>query len=385
MDQNQLYPRFPVIEDGLSTPTVLIEGREYLTYTSNNYLGMARNPVVIEAVMQAVREHGAGPGHSRALGGTPRPIASLEAALARWTGYEACITFPTGYMANVGLPAALFRPLFLNAPVDPVVLVDQFCHGSLLDGCLLCGAKVVPFRHNDLDDLRRKLKRYGKACRMIAVEGIYCLHGTIIDVGEYVEIAKEHGCILVVDDAHGIGILGERGGGVTMIHPDAPKPDLYMGAMDKALGSTGGFLCGNSELIRYLSVGCRSQILSSCLPIAQAAAALAAVDEIQCHPDIISSVVASAKALAGSLKADGFRALRQEDHPSVSVVIGNDQKALQMENDLWQLGVYQPAVRWPAVPANQSRFRLNVSFDHTSHHNRALRSAFESGSQSTQI
>lgn len=370
IDQAGIYPEHRTVTQGINQPICLIDGKPYLTFASNNYLGLSYHPSVVAAAQETATTAGVGPGNSRVIGGTSKQVAELERAIAAWTGFEDCVVFPTGYMANVSVVRGLVSPLFPDQTIgDSIVFVDQLIHGSIVDGCRCAGAKVVPFRHNQPEDLTRKLMRYREVPnKLVITEGVFCLEGTTIHLPAYVAIAEEHGAMLMVDDAHGIGIVGPEGGGIARLFGLQNRVDVYMGCLDKALGGTGGFLCGSNELIRYLRVGCRGAILSSAMPTMLAGAMVEAVRLARIDQIRRDYILTKADRLKEMLRAKGFTTLGEHRHPAVAVLIGPDELGLQLSRQLWEQGIFQPIMRWPAVPQNCSRLRLSVTFDHTSEH-----------------
>jgi len=366
IDGAGLYPALVTVDGGATGPRPVIDGQCFLSFAGNNYLGLSDDPAVTEAACQAIRDHGIGPGFSRAIGGTPALVAELEATIAEWTGFEACLAFPTGYMANVGVIRAMVRPILSSGGgLEPVVFVDQFMHGSVIDGCALAQVKVLPFRHNDPDDLDRRLGRYPDAPKLIVIEGVYTLEGTIVDLPPYVAMARGYGALLMVDDAHGVGLIGPKGGGTGSLYGDTSGIDLYMGCMDKALGATGGFLCGSRELIRLLLVACRSSVLSSCFPVGTAGGVLEAIRIIRESNGRRERALQLARRLETELRRIGLTVLGDERHPSLSVLVGLDCVGLEAERRLFQAGIHQPVIRFPAVPKDKCRFRVNVTSQHT--------------------
>ena len=244
------YPPFETICDGVNEPFCTIDGRPFLLFCANNYLSLSEHPAVKEAAKAAIDRYGIGPGGSRVISGNIDIIEDLEAAIAELTGTEACLTFPTGYMANVTVFQALLDPFFLGMPCakgSGALFLDECNHGSVVDGSSLATATVTTFRHDDLDDLEGKLARSEQPNRLIVTEGVYSLEGEIADIPAYIEVARRNHAWLMVDDAPGIGVLGNSGGGVGEYFDCAAEIDLLMGCMDKAMGSTGGYLCGEGD------------------------------------------------------------------------------------------------------------------------------------------
>jgi len=225
---------------------------------------------------------------------------------------------------------------------------------------------MVLVRHHDVDDLRRKLSRFPEANKLIVTEGVFVLEGRILDLASYVEIARGYDAMLMLDDAHGIGLLGPSGGGICEKSPFQGGVDLYMACMDKALGGTGGFLCGSSRLMRCLRATLRSSILSSCLPAMMAGAMRESVKIAREQPERRCKAIELAGYVKERLRGAGLTVLGEICHPSVSLLSGDDLKGIEVSNALRHRGILIPIMRWPAVPANQSRLRINLSCGHTS-------------------
>lgn len=367
IDAGQLYPVHRTLQQGVNQPTCIVEGKEYLCFSANNYLGLSHHPAVKAAAFEAIEDDGVGPGSSRVMGGSSVIVERLERDIADWTGFEGCITFPTGYMANSSVFRALLSPFFPDQQhAASIVFPDQFSHGSIVDGCRASGARVVPFRHNNFEDLQRKLQHFAHIPnKLIVTEGVFCLEGLTIDLPKYIAIAKEHRAMLMIDDAHGIGIVGPRGAGIAALYDLQSDIDIYMGCLDKALGGTGGFLCGSKDMVRFLRVGCRAALFSSALPSMLAGAMRQAILIAQASDDLRSKLLDQADHLRQLLNDHGFTVLGSHRHPAVPLLIGPDQLGLQVSEFLWNRQIFLPLMRWPAVPANCSRFRINVTVGHT--------------------
>ncbi|MEX0805443.1 MAG: aminotransferase class I/II-fold pyridoxal phosphate-dependent enzyme, partial [Candidatus Binatia bacterium] len=284
LDEEKLYPDFHTITGYVNEPEVEISGKKYLMFCSNNYLGITQNQEVKDAAKDAIDRYGVGPGGSRVISGNVDIVETLEKEIASLTDSEDCMIFPTGYMANISVFQALMDPLFFNLPYkssDSVIFSDEKNHGSIVDGIRLSKATRVIFKHNDIADLRRKITEYDLPNKLIVTEGVFSLEGEIIDLPAYVSLARETGSKLMIDDAHGIGVLGSRGGGTPEHLGCAGEIDILMGSFDKAFGCMGGYLCGKATLIKYLRIACRSSILSSSFPTPLAGALIRAVRVIK--------------------------------------------------------------------------------------------------------
>ena len=362
------YPPFVTISDGVNEPTCRIGDQEYLLLCANNYLSLSEHPAVKEAAMLAVDRYGIGPGGSRVIAGNIDVIERLEAAIADLTGTEDCLTFPTGYMANVTVLQALLDPFFLGMPCakeSSALFLDESNHGSVVDGSALTTATTTTFRHNDLDDLEAKLADCDRTNKLIVVEGVYSLEGEIADIPAIIEIAHRNDAWLMVDDAHGVGVVGDHGGGVGEYHDCADSIDILMGCMDKAMGSTGGYLCGRKPIIDYLRIAARSSVLSSAIPCGIAGGVTKAIDFIRNDTKRREALFAKAAYLRSSLRGRGFTVLGTHDIPSLPLFIGDEFAGMAFAEKLFERNILCSLVRWPAVPQGKARFRVIVMADHT--------------------
>jgi 8-amino-7-oxononanoate synthase len=370
-EKRGLYPDFHTITDNVNEPEVTVDGKKYLMFCSNNYLAMSQNEAVKKAGIAAIEKYGVGPGGSRVISGNIDIIEKLEAELADLTGTEDCLTFPTGYMANVGVIRAMMDALVYNYPhksEDSVIFSDEYNHGSIVDGCKLSKATKVIFNHDDLTDLEQKLKENRLPNKLIITEGVFSLDGEIIKILDYIELAKKYKAKLMVDDAHGIGVLGEHGGGVADLFDCGDQIDIVMGCMDKAFGGTGGYLCGNKVLIKYLRIACRSSILSSAIPAMMAGAMVESAKQIRQGQELRKTLFDNARYLKNTLSGLGFKMLGRDEIPSLALYVGKEDKGIKFAKILWEEKVFCPIIRWPAVPAGQTRFRIIVMTNHTKAH-----------------
>lgn len=367
-----LYPHFLTIHEGVNEPEFQAEGRTLLQFGANNYLSLSEHPAVKAAAVQAVEHYGIGPGGSRLMSGNIAIIEEVEQRIARLTGMEDCLTFPTGYMANVAVFQAMMTPFIGRLPYrvqDGVIFIDEYVHGSISDGVKLSGARVVRFRHNDLSDLKAKLlENEGASNKLIVTEGVYCLEGEIIDIPEYVVVARDHEAKLMVDDAHAIGVIGPRGGGSPDYHGCADDIDILMGCMDKAMGGTGGYLCGSKDLVDFLRIAASSSVLSSALPCSMAAAIIAAIDLIETAQDRRDDLARKSKYLREGLQRQGLAVIGPDYIPSVPLLVGDEALGVAFAHGLRARGIFCPVMRWPAVPVGKSRLRLSLMASHEQHH-----------------
>jgi 8-amino-7-oxononanoate synthase len=370
--KHNLYLQVLSIEAGVNEPECVANGTRLLQFGANNYLSLSEHPEVKAAAIRAIEKYGVGPGGSRVMSGTVDVIEEAERRIAGLTGMEDCLTFPTGYMANVTVFKTVMTPFLGQFPYQKehgAIFIDAYVHGSILDGCDLSQVRIVRFKHNDLNDLRDKLaENESSSNKLIVTEGVYCLEGEIIDIPAYVEIARAHRAKLMVDDAHAIGVIGPQGGGSPDYHGCADGIDILMGCMDKAMGGTGGYLCGSKSLVDFLRVAASSSVLSSALPCSMAGAMIAAIELVRNGQDLREGLREKSRYLKRGLTAAGLRVLGPDDLPSVPLFVGADALGVAFAERLRARGIFCPAMRWPAVPFGQSRLRLSLMARHEQRH-----------------
>ena len=338
-------------------PHVLMKGRRYTLFTSNNYLGLSTHPEVIEASIEATRAYGTSVSASRLLCGSTPLHEQLEARLAALKSREACLLFSSGYLANLGLMTA-----FLDS--DDVIFSDRLNHASIVDGSRLSAAKVVLYDHCDPNHLEVLLCETPAKRRLIVSESVFSMDGDLAPVPELLALADRFGALLVLDEAHATGLLGDDGAGVLSLFGISDGPIVIVGTLSKALGSMGGFVAADQTLISVLVNRARSFIFNTALPAAAAGAALASIKLMETEPWRREQSI----SLAHSLR-DGI--LQREFPPSNSVtqivplMIGNAEAALALDSRFREAGVLARAIRPPTVPVGTSRIRFNVMATHT--------------------
>lgn len=356
------------------------DGRTVLMFASNDYLGLSKRESVIDAVENELDKHGLGPGGSRFLCGDIDLLATLDKKTAELVGTEDAITFPTGYMANNGVFQAVMDPLIGSLPFKKgsgVIFSDEYNHGSIVEGCRLSHAKKVIFRHNDMKDLRAKIIEHINCFpKMIVTEGVFTPHGDIAPLHELVKISKEVGAILMVDDAHGVGILGKKGGGTVQQLGLEGQIDIIMGSFDKALGGMGGFLAGKKKLIEYFRVSAHPYMLSSSVPGIMAGGLIEAMNICMSENSLRETLFQNANYIRLSLEKEGFKILGSESVPVVLVYIGDELKSIKFSDMIFDKGIYCPSFRWPVVPHGESRMRITPMATHSIKHLDALVSVF---------
>jgi glycine C-acetyltransferase/8-amino-7-oxononanoate synthase len=356
--EKHLTRRLVPIESGTG-PTVRVAGRDVLLFASNDYLGLARHPEVVAAAVEATHTYGAGAGAARLVSGSLPPHLRVEQAIAEFKGTEAALTFGSGYLANIGaIPALIGR--------GGLILADRLCHASLIDGCRLSGADVRIYRHNDMEHVAALLaKRAGGRRTLIVTEGVFSMDGDLAPLPDLAAVADAHQADLYIDDAHGTGVMGEHGRGTIEHYGLEKRIPLHMGTMGKALGSSGAFLAGGDEAIRYLLHRCRSFMFATAPPPGSAAAVIAALRVVQREPERRRRLWDNRDRLLTGLTRLGFTLLPTAS-PIMPILIGRAELALRVAEQLFANGIFAPAVRPPTVSPGTSRIRVTVTSEHTS-------------------
>jgi 8-amino-7-oxononanoate synthase len=357
MKAEGLY-RFLRSFEGPPGPRLRLDGRSYLCFCSNNYLGLAAHPVVMQAARDAIERYGWGSGASRLISGTMRLHGELEERLAEFKRAEAAIVFPTGYMTNLGVISSLTKQ-------GDLVVVDKLDHASIIDGCRLSGAKIRVYPHRDVGRLEKIMAGAGRyRRRLVVTDSVFSMDGDLAPLREIIEVARRFDSWVMVDEAHATGVLGENGRGGAELLGVEDGVDISMGTLSKALGGAGGFVAGSAELIDYLRNRARSFIYTTALPIAACAAAVAAVGMVEKTPRLREELLRRAETLRTGLRALGFDTMGSGFH-IVPVLAGDSGAALELSERLFDRGVIAPAIRPPTVPRGKSRLRLSVMATHS--------------------
>ncbi len=343
-----------------------MQANDLISFTDNDYLGLSTDPRVVEAAAAATREYGAGAGASRLVTGNHPLYTELEARLAAAKGQEAAIIFGSGYMANSGIIPALVGP-------GDLIIADELIHASLHAGLRLSGATAHYFAHGDADDAARLLKNHRSGARhaIVIVDGVYSMDGDRAPIQALVEMSDQAGAWLMVDDAHGFGVLGGGRGSVHEAGMTGRVP-LIMGTLSKALGSYGGFLAASQPVIDLMKSRARSLIYTTGLPAGCLAAALKALDIIEAEPERCQKPMDHARYFAAAL------GLSAPESPIVPIMLGSESRALQADQALQSKGFRLAAFRPPTVPDGTARLRVSFSATHTDAQVKALIAAIRS-------
>jgi 8-amino-7-oxononanoate synthase len=359
-------------------PVVEMAGRQILLLASNDYLGLATHPEVIQSAIEATQRFGAGAGAARLVSGSLPPHQELESALAQFKSTEAALTFSSGYLANIGTIPALVEQ-------GGLILADRLCHASLIDGCRLSAADFRIYRHNDIDHLRSLLAKKRQARRaLIVTDGLFSMDGDLAPLPELSRLAQEYEADLYIDDAHGTGVMGPHGRGTVEYFGIEAQIPFQMGTLGKAFGSSGAYLTGTSILIRYLMNTSRSFMFTTAPPPSSAAAAIAALRVMQREPERRARLWANRERLFSGLTRLGFT-LSPSASPIMPILVGNADAALSFAEHLFAEGLYAPAIRPPTVPDATSRIRVTVTSEHTSSHIDQALIAFQRAGESARL
>jgi 8-amino-7-oxononanoate synthase len=359
-------------------PTVQLAGRPVILLSSNDYLGLATHPDVVQAAVRATAQYGAGAGASRLVCGTLPPHERLESSLARFKRTEAALVFSSGYLANLGTISSLIGQ-------GGLILADRLCHASLLDGCRLSGGDLRVYRHGDSAHVEALLKRRRvNRPTLIVTDGLFSMDGDVAPLSELASLAERYGAMLYVDDAHGTGIMGPTGRGtIEHCHAESQIP-FHMGTLSKALGSSGAYVAGPRDLIDVLVNTSRPFMFTTAPPPGSMAAAEAALGVVEREPNRRARLWANRELLWSGLRQLGFR-LTATVSPILPILVGDAAKALCLADELLARGIYAPAIRPPAVPEDTSRIRVTVTSQHTAEHIKEALVAFEQAGRAAGI
>ncbi len=337
---------------------------------SNNYLGLTSHPKLKEAAIAATRELGVGCVGSRFLNGTLTLHIELEERLAKFCRKEAALVFSTGMQTNLGAISAL-------AGKRDVIVTDKYDHGSIIDGCRLSYGHMKRFRHNDMHDLERVLQSPADGGgALIAVDGVFSMEGDVCNLPAIVALAGKYGARILVDDAHGIGVLGSRGAGVADHFGLEDEVDIIVGTFSKSFACIGGFVASSENVCHYLKHFARSMIFSASLPPANVASVIAALDIIENEPERRERLTAVGHKMRNGLKALGYDT-GESTTPIIPVIVGDDLTARTMWRKLFDMGIFTTPVMTPAVPENRALIRVSCMATHTDEHVERVLAAFD--------
>jgi glycine C-acetyltransferase len=335
-----------------------VDGRRVLNFCSNNYLGLANHPRLKEAAQRAIATHGVGPGAVRTIAGTMDLHLELERRLAAFKGVEAAISFQSGFNANLAAIPALVDK-------EDVIFSDELNHASIIDGCRLSKVRIVRYRHNNADDLRRVIREttdYRHA--LLVTDGVFSMDGDIAPLDRLADVAEEHSLMLMVDDAHGEGVLGRGGRGIVDHFGLHGRVDIEVGTMSKAFGVVGGYVAGRQPVVDWLRQRGRPFLFSSAVTPADVAACIAAVDLLEENTELVDRLWKNGRYFKAEMQKLGFDTGVSET-PITPVMLGEAPLAQQFSKRLFEEGVFATAIGFPTVPRGKARIRVMISAAHT--------------------
>jgi len=338
---------------------LIVDGKNVLNFCSNNYLGLANHPDLISASKNATGELGIGPAAVRSIAGTTTLHVELEKRIAKFKGVESAITFQSGFTANLATIPALVGK-------EDVIFSDKLNHASIIDGCRLSGAKIIAYEHNDVKHLEEQIKanliQYRRA--LIITDGVFSMDGDVAPLPEIYEVAKKYDILLMVDDAHGEGVLGKGGRGIVDHFSLHGKVDVEVGTFSKAFGVVGGVVAGKSVIVEWLRQRGRPFLFSSAMTIPDTAACLAAIDLLEDSTQLVDKLWENAKYFKAEMKGLGFNTGVSET-PITPVMLGEAKLAQQFSKELFEAGVFAMAIGFPTVPQGKARIRVMISASHS--------------------
>lgn len=354
--QEESQFRSPRTYTPMDATHVMYEDSIYLMMASNNYLGLTHHPHVKERALQAIQQYGTGSGGARLTSGSFPLFQELETRLAHWKDCEKALTFTAGFMANLGTISALVHK-------GDIIFSDELNHASLIDGCRLSGAKVQVYPHKDvqaLEPLLAESKRYGM--RFIITDGVFSMDGDIAPLPELLELAERYDALLIVDDAHATGVIGEVRGTAHHFHCENPRI-ITTGTMSKALGSIGGYVCGSQTIIDYIINHSRPFIFATALSPADIGASIGALEVLAEEPSVYQKLRSNTEYMHKALQSLGIPS--SDDTPIFPIIIGSNEDTLEASRLCEQEGIILSAIRPPTVPINTGRLRLTVTAAHS--------------------
>lgn len=337
---------------------VVMNGKKFLLFSSNNYLGLATDSRLKKKATEGISKYGTGAGGSRLTTGNFDIHEQLESEIADFKKTEAAIVFSSGYLANVGVISSVMK-------TGDTIFSDAWNHASIIDGCRLSKAKTIVYEHADMADLERKLRQsYGDGKKLIVTDGVFSMDGDIAPLPKIVELAKEYKAYIMIDDAHATGVLGKGGRGTADYFGLKEEIDFTVGTLSKAIGAEGGFVSTSSIAKNYLLNNARSFIFQTALSPSAIEAAREGISIIQNEPERRKQLLKNAQYLRLKLEESGF-VIKEGETPIISLIIGGSHEAMQFSAKLMDEGVFIPAIRPPTVPKGSSRLRITVMATHT--------------------
>lgn len=358
LKEQGVYRKLAVLE-GPSGPRSLINGKEVINLSSNNYLGLANNPRLKKAASEALEKWGVGAGAVRTIIGNMSIHEELEKKLAEFKHVEAVLVFQSGFTANAGvIPAVVDK--------GDIIISDELNHASIIDGCRLSRADIIRYKHSDIEDLERVINEVkdNYNVKLIITDGVFSMDGDIAKLPEIVELAEKYNCLTYVDDAHASGVLGKSGRGSADHFGLHGRVDIQIGTLSKAIGVVGGYVAGNKNLIEWLNHRGRPFLFSTAAPPSVAAACLEAINILSESSELTDKLWDNTRYIKSGLVKLGFNTGKSET-PITPVITGDDRKAIELSKRLFEEGVFAQSIVFPTVPRDGARVRTIVTAAHT--------------------
>ena len=350
--ENNLYREIKYLSKPQDKFTI-IDNKNVLLMSSNNYLGLCNNEEVKQSSINALNKYGLGAGGSRLTTGSYILHKELEEKIAKFKNEESSLIFNTGYMANLGVISAICDENYY-------IFSDELNHASIIDGCRLSKAKTIIYKHNDMYDLEEKIKEVNPKYGVIVTDSVFSMDGDICNLPKIIEISNRYNLLTIVDDAHATGVIGKSGRGSSEYFN--LKPDITIGTLSKAIGSEGGFVCASSDIIDYLKNKARSFIFSTALSPSIIAGSIKSIDTIEKNQTLVKKLQSNVKYMVKGLKNIGFDT--KSLTPIIPILIGEEKIALKFSEKLLEEGIYIPAIRYPTVKKGEAILRLTLMSTH---------------------
>lgn len=360
------YPLTDTISSALGS-RVTIQGKEFLLFSSNSYLGLTTNSRLIDASVKAIKQYGTGSGASRVVSGTFEIHSDLELEIAKFKEVDTAMVLTSGYSTNVSLIPALVNVLtFQEKRIIPktIIFSDQYNHASIIDGIRLSGARVIVYPHSNLQFLEDSLKVHPESRKIIITDSVFSMDGDLASLDKIVELKRKYNASLLIDEAHATGVIGSSGRGAANLYKVTKEVDITMGTLSKAIGSIGAYIGGKSEVIKLLKVSVRGYVFSTALPPGDVAVSREAIKLLVENPGWGEKLLKKAKYLRDKLNEMGFSTLGSQTQ-IVPILIGDELRALKFQIELKRRRIIASCIQWPAVEKKMSRIRFSLMLSHT--------------------
>ena len=355
LKEKNLYRTQDIVEN-VDGEFVEINNKKYLMLSSNSYLGLTQNKEVVKEGIKALKKYGSGTGGSRLICGNYDLHAQLENSISKFKGCEDTILFNSGYCANLGTLSSIFNE-------NDVIFSDELNHASIIDGCRLSKARTIVYKHNDMTDLDEKINNVSYDKGVVVSDAVFSMDGDILKLDDFLEISKKYGLLSYVDEAHSTGVLGESGRGICEYYKTEVHPDFLMGTLSKAIGAEGGYIAGKKEIIDYLRNKARSYVFSTSLSPAVISCAIKSFEILEQNPKLVQKLHSNIDYFNECLQKQNIKA--HSKTPIFSILIGDERRALEVAQKLFNDGYFVKAIRYPTVRIGHARLRITLTTIHT--------------------